>query len=67
MLKRQLRSSTFSQADFMAKLSTEEIIKLYELVVEDGADDLIEALSFNCYEFRKLTQQYSLGFEGRAD
>ena len=51
----------------MAKLSTEEIIKLYELVVEDGADDLIEALSFNCYEFRKLTQQYSLGFEGRAD
>ena len=46
----------------MAKLSTEEIIKLYELVVEDGADDLIEELSFNCYEFRKLTQQYSLGF-----
>ena len=39
----------------MATLNTEEIIKLYELVVEDGLSDLIQSLSFNCYEFKKLT------------
>ena len=33
----------------MAKLSTAEIIKLYELVVEDGADDLIEAAVFHSH------------------
>ena len=60
----------FKQAEFMATLNTEEIIKLYELVVQDsqdGADNLIEQLSFNSYEFRKLTQQYSLGYQGEFD
>ena len=66
-LKKELRNPSFNQADFMATLSTEEIIKLYELVVEDGLADLIDSLSFNCYEFKKLTQQYSLGFDGRAE
>ena len=49
----------FKQAEFMATLNTEEIIKLYELVVqdnEDGADNLIDQLSFNSHEFRKLTK-----------
>ena len=51
----------------MAKLSREETIKLFELVQEENDDDLVTLLAFNSFEFKKLTKQYALGFDGKTD